>query len=170
MLDRRDSWSEALSDVVWIRYVNLLVNVPVLLRLNPKMHIKIIYVHILPDIKIWPFKSQVSAAAVSLFNSNAQYSTAFCLFAWKGWKINGTALFISHIQFNDISPEVDFEYMPGYCAASKLAAPPFIVLYAPACNIFRVFEHWKLLTGSFPHIDRCSVYAWFLFLLSVLDV
>ena len=60
--------------------------------------------------------------------------------------------------------------MPGYCAAPKLSAPPFIVLYAPACNIFRFFEHCTLLTGSFPHIDRCSVYAWFLFLLSVLDV
>ena len=60
--------------------------------------------------------------------------------------------------------------MPGYCAASKLAAPPFIVLYAPACNIFRFFEHCKLLTGSFPHIHRCSAYAWFLFLLSVSDV
>jgi len=30
------------------------------------------YVYILPDIKMWVFKSQVSAAAVALFNPDAQ--------------------------------------------------------------------------------------------------
>jgi hypothetical protein len=29
--------SEALSDLVWTRHANLLVNVPLSLRLNPKM-------------------------------------------------------------------------------------------------------------------------------------
>jgi hypothetical protein len=33
--------SEALSDLIWTRYGNLLVNVPLYLRLNPKMGINL---------------------------------------------------------------------------------------------------------------------------------
>jgi len=42
-----------------------------------------------PDFKIWPFKSQVSAAAGELFNSNAQYCTAYCLLDEKDVKLKG---------------------------------------------------------------------------------
>jgi len=37
MFNRSDTVSEALSDLVCARYANLLVNVPLSLRLNPKM-------------------------------------------------------------------------------------------------------------------------------------
>jgi len=49
--------------------------------------IRIIHDHILPDLKIWPFKSQVSAAAAALFNENAQCSTVFCLSDEKDLKL-----------------------------------------------------------------------------------
>ena len=48
-----------------------------------------IHYHILPYLKIWPFKPQVSAAALALFNPNAQYSTAFCLLDEKDVKLMG---------------------------------------------------------------------------------
>jgi hypothetical protein len=37
MFNRSDTLSEAFSDLVWTRYANLLVKVPLSLRLNPKM-------------------------------------------------------------------------------------------------------------------------------------
>jgi len=53
---------DALSDLVRIRYANLLVNVPLPLRLNAKMVHYNIHDCILPYLKICPFKSQVPAA------------------------------------------------------------------------------------------------------------
>jgi hypothetical protein len=47
------------------------------------------YDHILPDLKIWLFKSQVSAAAGALLNSYVQYSTAFSLLDEKDVKLMG---------------------------------------------------------------------------------
>ena len=53
---------DALSDLVWIIYASLLVNVPLPLGLNPKMVHYNIHDCILPYLKICPFKSQVPAA------------------------------------------------------------------------------------------------------------
>jgi len=36
MFNRSDTLNEPFSDLVWTRYANLLVNVPISLRLNPK--------------------------------------------------------------------------------------------------------------------------------------
>jgi hypothetical protein len=54
-----------------------------------RWYIKIIHDHILPYLKIRPFKSPVSAAPAALFNSNAQCSTAFCLLDEKDVKLMG---------------------------------------------------------------------------------
>ena len=85
ILNRIDAWC-----IIWsCRYAILLVIVPLPLRLNPKTVHYNIHDHILPGLKIWPFKSQVSAAAVALFNWNAQSGRVFFFcFTWKWFKLN----------------------------------------------------------------------------------
>jgi hypothetical protein len=58
--------------------------------------IKIIHDHILPDHKIWRFKSQVSAAAAALFNSNAQCGAAFCFLDVKDLKLMDSIIYFTH--------------------------------------------------------------------------
>jgi hypothetical protein len=60
--------------------------------------IKIIHDHNLPNLKIWPFKSHVSAAAGALFGSNAQRGTACCLSDKKDLK-----LMVQHYSFCPLS-------------------------------------------------------------------
>jgi hypothetical protein len=75
-----------------------MVNVTLSLRLNQRWFIKIIHGHILPVLKIWPFKSRVSAGTGAFFNSNAQCSTAFCLLDENGVKLMG-----QHYSFHTLS-------------------------------------------------------------------
>jgi len=71
--------SEALSDLVWTKYSNLLVNVPLSLRLNPEWCITIFCDHILLDLMARPFKSQFSAGAGHSSVLNDRSGTVFSL-------------------------------------------------------------------------------------------
>ena len=159
--------SEALSDRVWTRHCNVLVNVPLSLRLNPKWCITIFCDHTLPDLKARPFKSQVSAGAGALLNFKWPVRHSVFPFGWQGCTINGTPYFSLYIKFNNLSWNMKFEYLPGYCAAAKLAAPPSIILDAQACNVVRVWiphRPDRYVTTHWPWGISCSAYAWSVFL------
>ena len=148
MLNRSHTWHEALSDLVWTRYVNLLINVPLSLRFRP-------------------FKSQVSAATGALFISNAQCGTAFFLVYAKDVKIMG--------QRSLSCPLYSAVYHPKWSLNTCLHTVQLQnwLLHHPSYWVQKDvmlsgFEHWKFWTGTLQHIDHgrisCSVYAWSLFL------
>jgi len=70
------------------------------------LYIKIIHDHILPDLKIWPFKFHVSFTAGALFNPNVPCSTAFCLSDEKDLKLNGQHYSFCPFSLTIYHPEV----------------------------------------------------------------
>ena len=69
-------------------------------------------------------------------------------FRWKGFKIKGTAFFISPIMFINSSSNVKFEYLTVYCAAPKLAVLSSIILGAQALSVCLNTEctNWNVTT------------------------
>jgi hypothetical protein len=111
MFNRSDSLSEAFSDILWTRYANLLVNVSVSLRLNPKM------VHYYYP---WPLSSTSGLLNPKLLLQLQLCGTAFCLSDEKDLELIGAALFVLPINFNNLSSKVKFEYLTVYWAATEL--------------------------------------------------
>jgi len=66
-------------------------------------------------------------------------------FQIKGFKINGTALFILPIKFNNLSSKVKFEYFTAYCTALILAVLSSILIGAQALSVSLNTEKYQLV-------------------------
>ena len=102
--------------------------------------IKIIYDHIIPYLKIWPFKSHVSLAAVALYNSNVPCSTAFCLSDEKDLKLNGQHYSFCPFSLTIYYPEV--QILDCVLGSSKIG---WSIIHHTGCtSIISEFEQWKI--------------------------